>query len=342
MTLVLIAKSISVVLHGHHGRILWVDDISGVEGVAFCAGGTVHSRYLSYAAVLAAGFLTACAATPNDFLSADTRAKIASTEVVVPVSQNEIYIYVPPSTSGAVAGAAGGLVGGLVGAIIDASINSVQTHKAETAVKPLRDVMVDYNFDPMMQGDVRDALAPLSWLGIDKIRVSKQVDPKGLDAELAKSTDGAILVVSTQYSLSNDARALTVTVSAGLYPNNDALRAIKRQNARAGRVAVVNSLYHNTLKYEAKLSNATPDRDKNVALWSANQGAATRAALTAGAKEVAAMLAADIQRTGADAPAGAESATVDGQAGFVVAKQADGEMVRFKDGSLIFAANDIQ
>ncbi|HEY8949984.1 MAG TPA: hypothetical protein VIM56_13955 [Rhizomicrobium sp.] len=300
-------------------------------------------RFLSYAAILAAGFLSACASTPHDYLSADTRTKIVSTEVVVPIHQNEIYVYVPPSQVSASAGAQAGLVGALVGAIIDASVDSIRTGKAETAVKPLRDAMVDYNFDSTMQGDMKNALAPVSWMGVDDVRVSKQITSRGVDGEIFGSKDGAILVADTNYSLSNDGDVLTVATWAALIPNNDALRAIKPQKKKGSRVDAANALYHNSFAYEVKLQNASPDRDKNIAIWSADHGALTRAALTAGAREVAVMLAADIQRLGDEGKAAnAETATVDGQDGIVIATESTGKTVRFKDGSVKFAANAIQ
>src|SRR5258708_1995626 len=108
----------------------------------------MHLHRLSLTSLLPLFLMGACSTLPiHQALTSDAHDKIASTEVVVPIRQHEIYVYVPPSTGGAQAGAGFGLVGALVGVAIDASIDSVRTSKAETAVKPLRDVLVDYNFD---------------------------------------------------------------------------------------------------------------------------------------------------------------------------------------------------
>src|SRR5260221_118142 len=95
-------------------------------------------RITACSVTVSLAFLGACASLPvHQALSSETKQRITSTEVVAPVRQSEIYVYVPPSRlSGA--GAAGGLVGVLVMTAVDASVDKVRSSKAEAAVKPLR------------------------------------------------------------------------------------------------------------------------------------------------------------------------------------------------------------
>ena len=155
------------------------------------------------------------------------RDQIASTETVVPIRQHEIYVFVPPSTAGATAGAGFGIVGALVGVAIDASVDSARTSKAEAAVKPLRDALVDYNFDATFQDDLKASLPPVEFMHSDEIRVVKEVANDSADLALTNSKDAAVLFVTTDYHLANDGDVLYVTLQTSLYPNSTALKAIK-------------------------------------------------------------------------------------------------------------------
>src|SRR5215469_3554927 len=147
---------------------------------------------------------------------------------------------------------------------------------------------------------------------------------------------GAVLFVTTDYHLSNDGDVLYVTVAASLFGNNDALRALKTPQAKPPRTSLKNALYHNTLVFETKIAGSTSDRDHNIASWSADHGAAMRAALDTGTRELAAMLSADIQRGASDSadPPGAHMATVENQTGTILGSDDNGSVVRFKDGTL--------
>src|SRR5690242_17815904 len=93
------------------------------------------------------GLLVAgCAGVPvHEALPDGARNKFTSTEVVVPVRQSEIYVYVPPSNVSSATG------GGLIEALVDVAVDSVRTSKAEKAVKDLRDSLVDFDFDKELQ-----------------------------------------------------------------------------------------------------------------------------------------------------------------------------------------------
>lgn len=301
---------------------------------------------VSPVAILLPGLLLgACSTLPlHQPLAPDAQGKIASTDVVLPVHQSEIYVFVPNSSAGAVA------VGGLIGALVDAGINDVRTSKAETAVKPLRDVLVDYSFDSALQADVKQSLGQVAWVHGDDYRVVRDNTPDGLDGVLGASKDSAILFVVSDYRLSNDGDVLDVTTFAKLFPNDDALKSYVQKPDTRTKSADDNTIYRNMFVYEVRLPGATDDRDKNIAAWSADNGALMRAALDQGAKETAAMLAADIQdgdRPAADATAMNldPPATVTPVPGVpistsarVVSDDASGRLVRCDDGTLRYAA----
>lgn len=252
----------------------------------------------SFAVVALGGLLlSACAGVPSyEPVPQAAKDRIGSTDVVVPVKQNDIYVYVPPSNAASAAG------GGLVAALIDVTIDTVRASKAENAVKPLRDATADYSFDKALQANVRKALADVSWLHVDKVHVLKEVTSDNIDRALDSSGDSAVLLTTADYQLSNDADELTVTLKAALYPKSEALVALRKGKPSKTKVNLANALYHDTLMFECRMPNATTDRPTNIAAWSADNGAAMRAALDIGAAKVAWMLAADLQSSMTSAP----------------------------------------
>src|SRR5690348_15603505 len=115
-------------------------------------------RFERVGALLAALALAACVTpTPTHVaLAPAARDSIASTAVVAPVAQSQIYIYVPPTTAGQ--------SNGLIGALIDAGVDSYRAHTAESGVKPLRDAVVDMSFDQALAGQLKTSLSQVAWL----------------------------------------------------------------------------------------------------------------------------------------------------------------------------------
>jgi hypothetical protein len=284
--------------------------------------------------------LSACVGVPaHVYLSQPERDKLASTEVAVPVSQSEIYVYVPPSQIAAAGG------GGLLLALIDAGVDSVRTSKAEDAVKPLRDSLVDYDFDNTLQADLKDSLGQVAWMHAGDFHVVKTVSNESLDGVLANSKDSAVLFATADYHLSNDANILDITVHASLFPASADLRALKpAKNGRTVTGDLSNAIYQNTFIYDARLAGTGDDRASNIALLSADHGAALRKEMQLGETKLAQMVATDIQRAETDAMPAGRDVTVTGSSGLAMSGQAvgsdrDGTVVRFKDGSYAFAAH---
>ena len=276
---------------------------------------------LRAAAVLLASalLLSACAtATPEHVLLANNaRDSITSTEIVAPIRQSEIYLVVPKSN---VAMATGG---GLLPALIDAGIDNVRTSRAEAAVKPLRNSVVDFNFDDMLRDELRRSLSKVSWTHVNDARVIKEVTTGSLDHAIADSKASAVLMATTDYHLSNDGGTLFIVINAGLFANSDALRALepstRKENVRSDPA---NALYRNSFMFEAGVPNASNSRDVNMATWSANQGEAIRATLKFGVARLAQLMAADLQ--GADV-------------GSLSSGQAVGTILRHDDGTVEYA-----
>jgi|SRR5579871_472537 len=291
--------------------------------------------------------LAGCANLPSIHqpLPTNARADLTTTDVVLPIKQSEVYVFVPMATGGA------GF--GLIGALVDAGIDSTRTSKAETAVTPLRNAMVDYSFDNALQTELKSSLAEVAWVHPEDFKVVRDISDEGLGKTLAESKASSVLFVVADYHLSNDGDVLLATFEVALMPNNDQLKALVpgRRNDKTP-VALINALYRNRFVFEAHVAS-TGDRDRNIAEWSANNAAAARAALTMAAKKIAPLMVEDMQRAENDIAPPADSPQVgvvipdestqcivapsDAQCGtsaMLLGKDDQGETLRFKDGSL--------
>jgi hypothetical protein len=304
-------------------------------------------KYSRSVILLSSLLLSACADQPSIHqpLSAAARADLVSTDVSLPIRQSEVYVFVPIATAGA------GF--GLIGALIDVGIDSERTSKAETAVTPLRNAMVDYSFDNALQDELKASLPQITWLHPGKFDVIRDISDDGLVKKLAASTASSVLFIVADYHLSNDGDVLLVSCQAALMANNDQLKAlIPGKRNEKNSVALINALYRNRFVFEAHVSG-TGDRDRNIAEWSANSGSAARAALTMAAKKLAPIMVEDIQRAEGDIAPATDAPLVDsstpseatpcmvatseaqcGKQGVLLMQDQDGKTLRFKDGSL--------
>ncbi len=265
--------------------------------------------------------LSACGSTPpHAALDIKARDNLHSTDIVAPVRQSEVYVFVPS------AGAPGG---GLVGALIGVGIDSVRTSKAEDAVKPLRDSVVDFNFDGVLREDLKASMAKVQWLNVADVKVIKDVATASLDSAIAGSKASAVLMVAADYHLTNDGGTYSIALRANLFPNSPALAPPKATDANGkAKSDLSNAIYRNTFTFEAKVPGATDDRDRNMGVWAANHGELLRAVTTKGVAKLTELIAADIQEAPSDR----------GSAEKVLGDGPDGVLTRHADGTLIFAA----
>jgi hypothetical protein len=282
---------------------------------------------LSHLILILAGLgLSACARMPPDHVALDIQARnnVHSTDVVAPVRQGEVYVFVPQTSTGG--------QGGLLGALVAAGIDSVRTSKAEDAVKPLRDAVVDFNFDDVLRQDLKASMSKVQWLNVTEVKVIKDVATASLDSAITDSKASAVLMVAADYHLSNDGSTFDIAIKANLFPNSLALTQPKTTDANAKpKSDVNNAIYRNAFTFEAKVPGATEDRDRNMNVWAANHGELLRAATTKGVAKLTELIAADIQ----EAPlVTTEQAKVEK----VLGDGPDGVLTRHANGTLAFAA----
>lgn len=275
-------------------------------------------------ALLASG----CAVPEHVALPAAAREQLAGTEVVMPIRQHEIYVFVPQAQNPN---------GGLIGAIVAGVIDDVRTGKAETAVGPLRNALVDFDFDTVLKEEMQAALAKDSLIDKGNLRIVKDITSKSLEDALSGSQAPAVLFVIGDYHLSNDADVLDASLTVRLYPDNDALRALLAKPDTKNKLALANTLYRNTLTFQTKIPTDPNGRDAHISAWSANKGEKARAALKLAAVKLSAMLAQDLGWSEADGDAAASTGTsidIFPYVGQVIARDDGGSLIRTKEGRL--------
>jgi hypothetical protein len=302
-------------------------------------------RLAHAAALVSSLLLAACSGlAPHQALPGAAKDSLVSTDVVLPIRQNEVYVFVPPSTAGAAGGAAFGVLGAVVGAMVDAGVNNARTSSAEKSVKPLRDSLVGFDYDAVLRDDMKASLTQLAWLHATDVKVNKDFGNESYENAFNASTASAVLMAGMDYHLSNDGDILYVTAYTFLFPKNGEKAPVVKAGSRSKpklKTAPENAIYRDTLVFQTKVDGATSDRDHNIALWSADNGAAMRAALKLASVKLSAMVSADLDRPEKDPPATGKSVKVEGFKGAIVSTDDDGTLVRFEDGTMKFVTKSI-
>jgi hypothetical protein len=282
-------------------------------------------------AVVSALLVTGCALPPHAALPPGARDQIAGTDVMVPIRQHEIYVYVPPTQNPN---------GGLIGALVASAIDDVRSGKAETAVKPLRNALVDYDFDGTLKSELQTALAKDTFLGQNNIRIIKEITTESLEQALNGSKAPAVLFVTADYRLSNEGDVLDVLLYPQLFGTTDALRTLVPKYNAKNRMDPANTLYRNVLLFQTRIPEDPNGRDAHVQTWSANNGEKARAALKLAENKLAVMLAQDIAMSEAEGKAAFDAGTPVGNVFFdgrIIATDEEGSIIRNAEGGLIYA-----
>lgn len=292
---------------------------------------------LKLAALSALAMLASACATVvpvHQPLPADARTQFMATDVVVPVAQSEINILVPPSQVAMYGG------GGLLLALIDAGIDSSNASTVEEAVKPLRNALVDFNFDEQMRNELETAFSQSPWLHAGNYKVVKEVTDANLDSILAASKSSGVMFVTTTYNLNWSGDSVTINIMPHLFPKSSELTAMVEKPATSGpKTSSLNALYRNVFSFRDRAPNATDVRDSNLDIWEAENAGAMRTSLKSGASKLAELLTTDLH---VPLPPIDEKTTklpkvvIDGATGYIVKTDDAGSLVQFPAGTQMY------
>jgi hypothetical protein len=246
----------------------------------------VFSRGRSFAVLLALAvtFLSGCTTPVRVPISSDSRTQLGEVKGIVGLQQQEIGTEINPSNVSAAMG------GGLIGGIVDASIDDARAKKAEAAVKPVRDALIDYQPGNVLAVDLQKALAAVPGASPSHIDVRQVVDPNTTSGWINAPGGASVLLVTLRYKLSFDFKSMIVSAVVSLHPAGGRLAGITQ--TKAGLPPLV---YYNMFSSINILPGVTGPQspDGMVTLWAADGGRQAQAVLNTGLQELAAMIAYD-------------------------------------------------
>jgi hypothetical protein len=314
----------------------------------------VHSR--AALAALVSFALVGCAGLPaTQPLSRDVAAVLQPVDVKIGISQPELYAEFERATGGAAAAAACGAVpglgillaaacGGAMGAV-DATVNASRAKAADETVRPLKDEIVDLNFDQLMTDSMTKRLQSVPGMQLSALAVTRTVTPKANEESFRASTSSAVMFVNVNYSISTDFSTFNVSAQSTVYPRAAKARlaaglpADLPTDSQDQVLAPKNSAYRSKFFYHAKLPVQATNSSEYVAAWKADGGRSLRIAIQEGIAQVSQLLAEDLQRVPDAKPTTRPKVDADkGIKAELMSESSGGQLLRYPDGSLHFRA----
>lgn len=304
--------------------------------------------------------LSGCAGGPKP-LDTTVQAKVTASQAVIGVQQVEVGVSGQPAIVPVFAGATffSGFVAGAMTALASTVIENTELKHAEKAVGPLRNQMVDFDFDgPALQA-MQAGLGKVAWLHLDKVTLTKDVSTDGYDKILDGAQVPYTLFVNESYFLTDDLKRLYVVAQIALLPRPTPGSTIRQgPNGTTYFMPpsdVSNAVYTNVVYYLTAIppyayaqfkgqAEAIPvpphgyvdtDRVAAVLYWGQDGAAPIRRALTDAAAELGQLVMQCLQDP-RKPPSFTDEVAVGNSQGRVVGQQGDRRtVIQFSDGSLM-------
>jgi len=242
--------------------------------------------------------MTGCAPAPYKHLEQDARVYIQETDVVLAVPQEEIYGDIDSSNITTATG------GGLLFALIDVMVESGRAKKAEKAVSPLRDKLLDYDYAQVLADELDVQIKKVDWLSAKELTLERSVNDTWAKDKVSSSSASAVLLMTAKYHLSANLDSVETIVDLKMFPNTESLEQFKeKQDADNSSINAGDNIYRNNIMVSTGLfSGAT--KDENKLALQADDGTKLKDALTRNAKEVASKIHQDLNAGALGASAG--------------------------------------
>jgi hypothetical protein len=280
----------------------------------------LHAPGACVLAMLVSG--ASVAAIKNNYIAPEARSVAGGRDVHIIVSQAEIQPNINISNITAATG------GGLLFALIDAGVNNARAKEAEKQVVPLREALVGYDFDPLVQHASTTTLQALGWFDPKQVKLSKEETSDSVLAALNASTTSQLMVLRYTYETNADFSAVVVSLYA--YIANKAVPAGKKPDARLQLKYVP---YNQSVRSFVRLPGADLKHpEANVKAWAADGGKVARAALDMGVARCQDLLTRSLRYSAADAASMVKRnkrkmTKIPGFAGWELESQANGALI---------------
>ena len=179
--------------------------------------------------------LVGCAITPtNQQMNRDIAAAVQPLDVKVGIQQAELYATMAPSRNrggGAAACAAVPGVGILAAAVcasvagaVNASVDAKRFKAANDKAQPLKEALVDVQFDELMNSAVAKSLQTIPGMQVTGVSVTKTVNDQAYEQSFRASNANSVMFVTVDYHITGDFTTLNISARGMLYPRSAAAR----------------------------------------------------------------------------------------------------------------------
>lgn len=295
--------------------------------------------------------LAGCVPPTYKAMDASLEAKVSSSDAVVDIKQPEIYAAIISSNGGG---------GGLIGAMIGSAIDNHHTTYAEKTIAPLRNALLDFDFNTPLVAGMQAELPKVTWLHLGKVTLTHGLSPDATDQLLTNAPTPYTLLVTVDYHLSADFDQLVVSAHALLMQKPVPQPNVPGQNPQPQSPSnPLYAVYANTVVYttsvpdgavdqlEAKAQAAAPppppgkkakqalsDDDASIQYWSAGAAAAAKAALTQATADMSRLLVLAMQNPNKQQTI-QDTVKIDHVKGHVLEQEGNGrEVLQLDDGTI--------
>lgn len=150
--------------------------------------------------VIVSFLLMSGCATYSPIVQETDKESIQTLRVISLVPQEEIKVQINIQNSSA-AGAQFGLLGAIVSAAIDSSVNNSRAKKSEAQSDNLRNALMDVDVTKAFHDAVRKGVESISWAEVTAFEIRNKFDRKDMNKLAAEMKEDAVLVVTSNYSL---------------------------------------------------------------------------------------------------------------------------------------------
>ncbi|MBD8526433.1 hypothetical protein [Pseudomarimonas arenosa] len=251
-------------------------------------------KHLLLVLALIATLLTGCVPAPLIKLESSLSEADKAEHVVIFLAQSEVTVDDANT---------GNMGGGLIGALIQASVESTMTRNRQEALAPMRDQLLDFQFESRLTAAIQANL-PTRLVRADAgVKIIRNEDE--LRQHLADVVPANVLLVTPRYAFEQNFEIAYVHASVGLWryeqvpPTAAELRKIKKEERKSRLPALLHGGSYMSQqviaapfeKYEKQPGESIYER--HARLWSANGASAVRKAFSNSLDEVAALIQRD-------------------------------------------------
>ncbi|MDQ7048450.1 MAG: hypothetical protein Q9M92_02480 [Enterobacterales bacterium] len=249
-------------------------------------------------AIVALLMITGCSVNAIRPFPDTAESKVVQSDILVNVSQQEIYAEIDRSNTTAAMG------GGLLFALIDSAIDASRADDAEEYIQPVKESLFNYSFDKKIKDVLDENLANILWLHSQPAVILNDASSKTTNEKYSQSKSDIVMVTNLDYHLSPNLSQLIVSGSVSAYPKTSELIELRNNyfkkvpKIKKDRLAVDNfdtTLYYNKFYITYRIKSDGAEEAIGFAYkWSKNEGQVIKQALDQSIECMAKMIAYDI------------------------------------------------